>query len=107
MGRQLTSDERWTIVRLRYDEDKPISYIVDKLNTSQSTVYLVLAEFHHTGQTSNPKPSGRGTSRILTQDDIGLVRSMLKQSPSVFLDEVQDALEEEGRQVSLHLPKDR
>lgn len=103
--RHVSRDVKDRIPYLRYVEGFNIKEIGRILGVKKSMVYQTLKYHLNYGVTYNPtafSTLSRGRPRILTNDDLSLVRSLLSQNPSIYLDELQDELlQRRGASISV------
>ena len=91
--RHVSSDIKERIPYLRYIEGFNVKEIGGILGVKKSMIYQTLSYHRKHGVTDNPAthlPKGR--PRSLTSGDLCLIRSLLSQNPSIYLDELQDEL---------------
>jgi transposase len=103
--RYVSRDLKERIPYLRYVEGFNVKEIGRILGVKKSMIYQTLDYHRNYGVTYNPTafstlPQGR--PRILTTDDLSLIRSLLSQNPSIYLDELQDELlQRRGASISV------
>jgi transposase len=103
--RHVSRDLKRRIPYLRYIEGFNIKEIGRILGVKKSMIYQTLQYHQNYGVTYNPtafSTLSQGRPRILTNDDLSLVRSLLSQNPSIYLDELQDELlQRRGASISV------
>jgi transposase len=96
MGRQprISRDLRERIPYLRFVEHFTVKEIVRILGIKKTVVYDTLANYRRFGVACNPNGFTHtlGRRRKLDSTDIRLIKSLLKQNPCLYLDELQDEL---------------
>ena len=97
MGRRpcISRDLRERIPYLRFVEHFTVKEIVRILRIKKTVVYNTLANYQSFGVVHNPNAFTqhcRGHRRKLDSTDIRLIKSLLKQNPCLYLDELQEEL---------------
>jgi transposase len=93
--RHVSRDMKARIPYLRYVEGFKVKEIERILDVKKSMIYQTLNYHRNFGVTYNPMAFSyfpRGRSRILSSVDLDLVKSLLGQDPTMYLDELQDEL---------------
>ena len=93
--RYVSRDLKERIPYLRYGEGFSVKEIGKILGVKKSMIYQTLKYHQNHGVTYNPtafSTISQGRPRILTSDDLSLIRSLLSQNPCIYLDELQDEL---------------
>ena len=93
--RHVSRDIKERIPYLRYIEGFSVKEIGRILGIKKSMIYQTLNYHRNYGVTYNPTAFSNlsnGRPRILTSEDLNLIRSLLSQNPSLYLDELQDEL---------------
>lgn len=99
-GPHLDVQLREHIISWYHNDNVPVEEIAQRINSSISTVYRILRQYNHTNTVLPSASPGR--PRILSTEDIEFISSLLDDTPVLFLDEIQDQLEEvRGVHVSL------
>jgi transposase len=65
------------------------------LGVKKSMIYQTLSYYRDYGVAYNPMAFAsfpRGRPRVLTSTDLNLIKSLLSQDPTMYLDELQDEL---------------
>lgn len=87
-----TSTELRTRIIAWSQEDKSIDEIVALSGRSRSTVYSIIQTFERYGQVNNPNKRSAGRRRLLERADVEHLSSIIKSTPSIYLDEIQEKL---------------
>jgi len=93
--RHVSQDLKNRIPYLRYVEGFKVKEIERLLNIKKSMIYQTLNYHRNYGVTYNPAAFScfpRGRPRTLTNTDLNLIKSLLSQDPTLYLDELQDEL---------------
>jgi len=93
--RSVSRDLKDRIPYLRYVEGFNVKEIERILGVKKSMIYQTLNYHRDYGVTHNPMAFSnfpRGRPRILTSTDLALIKSLLSQEPTMYLDELQDEL---------------
>jgi transposase len=93
--RHVSRDLKGRIPYLRYVEGFKVKEIERILGIKKSMIYQTLNYHRNFGVTYNPMAFSnfpRGRLRILSSGDLDLVKSLLGQEPTMYLDELQDEL---------------
>lgn len=89
---QLSAEQRWNIVRWRYEDKKPVPEIAHLARCDPSTVYRVLSTFNVHGNVYNPEVQARCRHRVLDMNAVNFVLSEIRANPAIYLDEIQRLL---------------
>ena len=90
--RYVFRDLKERIPYLRYGEGFSVKEIGKILGVKKSMIYQTLKYHQNHGVTYNPtafSTISQGRPRILTSDDLSLIRSLLSQNPCIYLDELK------------------
>src|SRR6266699_3399387 len=93
--RPVSCDLKDHIPYLRYIEGFKVKDIERILGVKKSMIYQTLNYHRNYGVTYNPMAFSNfpcGWPRILTSTDLDLIKSLLSQEPTMYLDELQDDL---------------
>ncbi|KAG2351467.1 hypothetical protein BDR07DRAFT_1270091 [Suillus spraguei] len=88
-----TSRNRYErIIIWHFQQQKTIAEIAQLAGCSQRSIYKILTLHQDFGHARNPFARRRGKPRILNQQDLSFITSILDANPSLFLDEIQEQL---------------
>jgi transposase len=93
--RHVSPDLKERIPYLRYVEGFKVKEIERILGVKKSMIYQTLNYYRNYGVAFNPRAFSnfsRGRRRILTSTDLNLIKALLDQEPTMYLDELQDEL---------------
>jgi len=93
--RHVSRDLKERIPYLRYVEGFNVKEIGRILSVKKSMIYQTLNYHRNHGVTYNPTAFSyfsRGRPRTLADTDLNLIKSLLSQEPTIYLDELQDEL---------------
>jgi transposase len=93
--RHVSRDLKERIPYLRYIEGFKVKEIERILGIKKSMIYQTLNYHRNYGVAFNPmafSSFSRGRPRILTSTDLNLIKALLGQEPTMYLDELQDEL---------------
>ena len=91
----VSQDLKDWIPYLQYVEGFKVKEIERLLNIKKSMIYQILSYHQNYGVTYNPAAFScfpHGQPHTLTNTDLSLIRSLLSQDPTLYLDELQDKL---------------
>ena len=94
MAPPISLELRKCIIYWRHELNLPISEIVRLSRRSERAIYTVLQYHRDFQQPSNPFARLRGCKRILEREDLEYLDGLLSSQPALFLDEIQDKLQE-------------
>lgn len=92
MSPHLTEQVRERIIIWRFQQQKTIAEIAQLAGCSQRSIYKILTLHRDFGHTRNPFAHRRGKPRILNQQDLSFITSILDANPSLFLGKIQEQL---------------
>ncbi|TFK78756.1 hypothetical protein K466DRAFT_465982, partial [Polyporus arcularius HHB13444] len=83
---------RERIVHWHYNDNFSVDDIAQLAGCGKTAVYDVLERFRETGDVKPGASPGR--PRILSREDIDFIASIVDDNPVIFLDEIQQKLED-------------
>lgn len=102
MAPPLSKDLRDRVVRWRLEDGKTYHELAKLAGCSIGTINNILHYHYEFGQSTNPFNRRPGPAPLLNAEDMAFIDELLEREPCLFLDELQDRLEEgRGKRVSM------
>lgn len=98
----LSKDLRERVVHWRLEDGKTYRELAKLAGCSIGTIANILHYHHKFGQSTNPFNRRSGRVPLLNNEDMDFIDDLLEREPCLFLDELQDRVEEHcGKRVSM------
>ena len=91
----LSKDLRDRVIHWRLEDGKTYRELAKLAGCSIGTITNILHYHHKFGQSTNPFNRWPGPAPLLNAGDMDFINELLDREPCLFLDELQDRLEED------------